>query len=203
MAAALSVSVAASAARIEIRGALDAPADLPVVVVSTDPLIQQVLNEDLQLAGRLPRSGESKSLTLTVVSNQRLLQPGVSLADVAAGHPEVASMLEAAGATAPPLGDTGSNTYENAANPGAPVDPELLAFRREQERLRVFATAPHDPSPYDNLAPAAIYDTAVVTHAALNDHPGGVTIVAVIHPGEDQRATRKLIAEKIANLILR
>lgn len=202
MAAALSVSVAAGAARIETRGTLDAPADLPVVVVSTDPLIQQVLNQDLELAGRLPRSGESKSVTLTVVSNQRLLQPGVSLPDVAQGHPEVASMLQAAGVMALPLGDTGTAPLASAVNPGVPVDPAVLELRREQEALRGRFGAGHDPSPYDNLAPAAIYDTAIVTRATVNGHPNGVTVVAVTHPGEDQRATRKLIAEKIANLIL-
>lgn len=77
---------------------------------STDTVIQQVLRDDLRAAKRSPDADTKSVLTLTVTVSQQQLKPGVSLAQVAPGDPQVAALLKEAGATPPPLGDTGSET---------------------------------------------------------------------------------------------
>jgi hypothetical protein len=49
---------------------------------------------------------------------------------------------------------------------------------------------------------AASYDTIIVARASLNGKPEELTVVAVVHPGEDEREAKKLVAEEIANAVL-
>jgi hypothetical protein len=49
---------------------------------------------------------------------------------------------------------------------------------------------------------ADAYDTIIVARASLNGKPEELTVVAVVHPGEDERDAKKLVAEEIANAIL-
>jgi hypothetical protein len=46
------------------------------------------------------------------------------------------------------------------------------------------------------------YDTVIVARASLNGKPEELTVVAVVHPGEDEREAKKLVAEEIANAVL-
>ena len=91
-------------------GSLAVPEGAMMMVFCSDPLIQQVLSQDLQVAKRAAGAGTKTPLTLTVTVNQQALKPGVSLAQVAPGAPEVADLIKAAGATPPPLGDTGNQS---------------------------------------------------------------------------------------------
>ncbi|HTY53643.1 MAG TPA: hypothetical protein VMB26_00500, partial [Candidatus Binataceae bacterium] len=75
---------AAGATEIRSRGKLVAPVNSPVMVVSTDPLLQRILSEDLSVEQkRVALTG--KTMTLTVTLNQQTLKPGVSLEDVFPG----------------------------------------------------------------------------------------------------------------------
>jgi hypothetical protein len=49
---------------------------------------------------------------------------------------------------------------------------------------------------------ADAYDTIIVARASLNGKPEELTVVAVVHPGEDERDAKKLVAEEIANAVL-
>jgi hypothetical protein len=49
---------------------------------------------------------------------------------------------------------------------------------------------------------AGEYDTIIVARASLNGKPEELTVVAVVHPGEDERDAKKLVAEEIANAVL-
>jgi hypothetical protein len=49
---------------------------------------------------------------------------------------------------------------------------------------------------------AGAYDTIIVARASLNGKPEELTVVAVVHPGEDERDAKKLVAEEIANAVL-
>jgi hypothetical protein len=46
------------------------------------------------------------------------------------------------------------------------------------------------------------YDTIIVARASLNGKPEELTVVAVVHPGDDERDAKKLVAEEIANAVL-
>jgi hypothetical protein len=91
-------------------GSLAVPNGAMMMVFCSDPLIQQVLSQDLQVAKRAAGTGTKAPLTLTVTVNQQALRPGVSLEQVAPGAPEVADLIKAAGETPPPLGDTGNQS---------------------------------------------------------------------------------------------
>lgn len=103
-----------SAAQVRMAGKLNVAANTPLLAFSTDPTVQQVLSQDLSAAhrggvtiGRTPR-------TITVTLTEQQLKPGVSLGEMAPGDPQVADLIKAAGATPPPLGDTGDQ-YDEAA----------------------------------------------------------------------------------------
>ena len=50
--------------------------------------------------------------------------------------------------------------------------------------------------------PREVYDSAIVARAVLSEKRGELTMVALVHPGEDSRDVKKLIAERIANALL-
>src|SRR6202167_1085985 len=139
--AALAVAVAiggvAHAADIKVAGKLNAPADASVVAICTDPVVQNVLNEDLRGARHGQPSNPDNSVTLTVTVNQQMLAPGVSLNQMFPGDPSMVELLEKAGADPPPLGDTGNeqtDPYANQARQQAlnPEDPATQSFRAYQ-----------------------------------------------------------------------
>ena len=70
------------ATEIKTLGRLKIPPNAAVMSVSTDPVVQEVLSEDLR--GH-PRSGVPIMVTVTV--NARALAPGVSIQDLSPGDP--------------------------------------------------------------------------------------------------------------------
>jgi hypothetical protein len=75
----------------------------PIGVIATDPVLQQVLSQDFQLAGRLAGAGATSELTLTVTLTHRALEPGMSLNDVAPGDNDAVALLKLAGVKPQPL----------------------------------------------------------------------------------------------------
>lgn len=112
----LALGGGATALGAEVRkaGKLDIPPNMPLLAFSTDPVVQQVLTQDLNAAHRGGGTVSRSPMTLTVTVTDEPLKPGVSLGQVAPGDPEVAELIKAAGATPPPLGDTGDK-YDEAA----------------------------------------------------------------------------------------
>ena len=54
------------------------------------------------------------------------------------------------------------------------------------------------PHPQDDSA----FDQVVVARASLSGSPDELTVVAVVHPGDDVNDAKKLVAEEIANAVL-
>jgi hypothetical protein len=204
------VAATAAAAELRTKGKLDVPAGAALTVVSTDPIVQRVLSEDIA-AARRTAALEGKVLTLTVTLNQQTLRPGVSLADISPGDPEVAALLKAAGAKAPALADTGSSrTDPYAAVAGAQARNATETAAQQIDRMSGYSQLPgffsqYDPKKYlpSRTGDAGeLYDSAIVARTVLSEGRGELAVVAVVHPGEDAREIRKLIAEKIANALL-
>jgi len=104
----------ATAAQVRKAGKLNIPANIPLLAFSTDPTMQEVLSEDLSSARRNGATIGRTPTTLTVTVTEQPLKPGVSLGQLAPGDPQVADLIKSAGATPPPLGDTGDK-YDEAA----------------------------------------------------------------------------------------
>ncbi|MGH8013481.1 MAG: hypothetical protein ACREQ4_13375 [Candidatus Binataceae bacterium] len=102
------------ALQVKAAGKLTIPAGARVMPFSTDPVMQRVLSQDLAAAGRAPGASAQQAVTLTVSVREDQLKPGVSLGDIAPGDPQVAALIAAAGATPPPIGDTGDEIDEGA-----------------------------------------------------------------------------------------
>lgn len=102
------------AVQIERAGKLTVPSDTALVPFSTDPTVAQVLGQDFEAARKSASAGTHSPLTLTVTVSQQQLKPGVSLNELAPGDPQVADLIKAAGATPPPIGDTGDKPDEAA-----------------------------------------------------------------------------------------
>jgi hypothetical protein len=121
----------ATASAIEIRhaGKLDVPLTKSLAVFSTDPTIMNVLSEDVDVARRGASGNTSTPVTITVEVAESPLKPGVTLNQIALGDPDVARLMKSAGATPPPLGDTGDQ-----------VDQTALAQARAESEMGL----PHD-----------------------------------------------------------
>jgi hypothetical protein len=104
----LRVVPARAAAQVKKSGKLNLPEGASLMAFCTDPTVEAVLTQDFRTAQRAADANAKSVTTLTVSVTQQLLKPGVSMGQVAPGDPEVADLLKAAGATPPPLGDTGN-----------------------------------------------------------------------------------------------
>jgi hypothetical protein len=221
------------------------PPGRPLIAFCTDPTIERVLTQDFHAAQRAARADDQSVITITVNTNQQFLKPGVSLAQIAPGAPEVAALLKAAGATPPPLGDTGAETNQAAVARAQAEQRMLPADNPMQSLMNAFKTegdlgpeAPCEPgnpsgpgcpeatpkpqpgdsnyrgdvdeythredpaSRFHPPADSAVYDTVLVARASASNSPEEMTVVAVIHPGEDLEEAKQLVAEEIANAIL-
>jgi hypothetical protein len=188
----------ASATDLKTLGRLKIPAGASVMTVCADPVVQSVLNEDLRSH---PHSGPPTIVTITV--NARALAPGVSMQDLSPGDPSVAEMLKEMGAEPPALGDTGDKPLE---------DPYTTQARRQMllhedatmGQLQGYINRREDPgqSPYANLPQDQMYQTAIVARATASDSATEFKVVALVDPGGDVRAAKKLVAEAIADAIL-
>jgi hypothetical protein len=72
-------------------------------VIATDPVLQQILSQDFQVAGRLADASATSELTLTVTLTHRALEPGMSLNDLVPGNGDAVALLKQAGVKPPPL----------------------------------------------------------------------------------------------------
>jgi len=88
---------------VKVGGKLPVPPTIPLGVIATDPVLQQVLSQDLQVAGRLASASATSELTLTATLTHRALEPGMSLSEVAPGNGDAVALLKQAGVKAPPL----------------------------------------------------------------------------------------------------
>lgn len=199
------------ALEVKSAGTLKVPKKVQLFAVATDPTLQEVLNQDFQLAHRQDSKATDKdSVTITVSVNQALLMPGVTLADLGPGDPTVvAKLLKEAGEQPPPVGDTGSghfnpfdaNIERQATEPG--TDPMMQRLRKYQ----AFQQTLHNMGaprfgPYGNAGPAEIYDTIIVARASASNSSEQMTVVAVVNPGDDIKVAKQLLAESIANVVL-
>ena len=203
---------ATSAQAVEVRssGKLRVPEGAPLFAVSTDPAMQHVLDQDFRAQRRMGSAASANPVTVTVNLSQHLLMPGVSLGQLGPGDPMVvAKLMQEAGEEPPPIGDTGSarmNPYEanimhQELQPDA--DPMMQAYRDYQAENQVYNT-PVGPrfGPHGEAGPAQLYDTIIVARASASNSADTVTLVAVVHPGEDIRVAKELLAESIVNDIL-
>jgi hypothetical protein len=196
-----------------------------VLVIATDPVLQQVLSDDFSVARHSRSPGGPKMLTLTVAFTQRVLQPGISVMDLAPGVPGVAKLVKAAGyslaedSNEPLTGDAAAYVaqghpstggYGNNPNSGSPYQTNPITGQFSgYSPSPPTAPDPRDPlnraiEPPDYLKPhpESLYDSALIAHAVLSDGKGEMTVVAVIHPNEDLRTVKKELAERIANAVL-
>jgi hypothetical protein len=204
---ALAATSALGAATIKSRGKIEIAPDMPLIAVSTDPVVQRVLNDDFYAARRAGR-GDARVATLTVTLTEHVLKPGVSLSDVAPGDPGVLALLRAAGASTPPIGDAGAgqvDPFENAARMQAlqPDNPAIQQLREEQAFNRAIGM-PGSGGPFRPNRPGDDegYDRVTVARVSVEGQREQLTVVAVAHPGDDPRETKKLVAEEIANAAL-
>jgi len=196
----------AHATDIKMAGKLPVPANAGVVAVCTDPVVQNVLNEDLRAARHGLASNPENSVTLTVTMSQQLLAPGVSLNQMFPGDPSMVELLKAAGAQPPPLGDSGDQPIDPFAQEARrralyPDDTAADQFRANaaaQQALRGL----NAPTPYDKIPKNQIYDTVIVARASLEGAADELKVVAIVHSGDDARHAKELVAEEIANAVL-
>jgi hypothetical protein len=95
----------AEAPRIVVKtgGKLPVPPTAALGVIATDPVLQQVLSQDFQVAGRLAGASATSEVTLTVTLTHRALEPGMALSEVAPGNGAAVALLEQAGVKPLPL----------------------------------------------------------------------------------------------------
>jgi hypothetical protein len=125
----------ASALEIRKAGKITVPPGAEVVPFSTDAMVADTLRQDFEAEHREADANASSPVTLSVTVTENSLKPGVSLQDLAPGDPEVEALLKSAGATPPPVGDTGTE-----------VDEAALAQARAQNSM-----LPPGATPMQNL----------------------------------------------------
>jgi hypothetical protein len=96
---------AAEAPQIVVKtgGKLPVPPTAALGVIATDPILQEILSQDFQVAGRLAGASATSELTLTVTLTHRALEPGMSLNEVAPGDGDAIALLKKIGVNPPPL----------------------------------------------------------------------------------------------------
>src|ERR1700731_804192 len=101
---AIGVAIAGSAhaADVKMAGKMNVPANASVVAICTDPVVQNVLNEDLRAARHGQPSNPDNSVTLPGTVNQQMLAPGISLNQKFPADPSMVELLKEAGAEPPP-----------------------------------------------------------------------------------------------------
>ncbi|HLX04247.1 MAG TPA: hypothetical protein VKR28_01870, partial [Candidatus Binatus sp.] len=205
LAIAVAIAGSAHAADVKMAGKLNVPANASVVAICTDPVVQNVLNEDLRAGRHGEPSNPDNSVTLTVTVNQQMLAPGVSLHQMFPGDPSMVQLLEQAGAEPPPLADADNQqpvdpfAQEARRQALAPEDSVTEQFRAYQARRNALGNG---PSPYDSIPKEQLYDTVIVARASLEGGTDELKVVAVVHSGDDVRRAKELVAEEIANAVL-
>jgi hypothetical protein len=104
---------------VKVGGKLPVPSTIPLGVIATDPVLQQVLSQDFQVAGRLASASATSELTLTVTLTHRALEPGMSLNEVAPGNGDAVALLKQAGVRPPPLPEQAEQDQDQDSDPNA------------------------------------------------------------------------------------
>ena len=104
---------------VKVGGKLPVPPTTPLGVIATDPVLQQVLSQDFQVAGRLASASATSELTLTVTLTHRALEPGMSLNEVAPGNSDAVALLKQAGVRPPPLPEQAAQDQDQDSDPNA------------------------------------------------------------------------------------
>ena len=244
------VGTQASAVEIRHAGQLNVPAGTPLAVYSSDPTFMNVLSQDIEVARRAAGSSSQTPLTITVNVAESPLKPGVTLNQIALGDPDVARLMKSAGATPPPLGDTGDQVdqaalaqsrAENAM--GLPHDTPMQSTLNALQTHGNLGPPTADPSGCGGGMPCADpnaatqqvhpgdpnytgdtqaymqqgsiqphffrqdengqYVTVVVARASVGASDQEITLVGVLNPGDDVHEAKRLMAEEIANSVLR
>lgn len=199
----------AIASEVQTDGKISVPETAPLFAVCTDPVVQQTLEQDFRGAHRGTDSGGTGSpVTVTVIVNEKLLKPGTVLGDLGPGDPWVlARLMRAAGEEPPPIGDTGDkhlDPYGEAARKQL-MDPDNPTVAMQNYyNFRNEARRPAGPrfGPNGDAGDEQLYDRAIVARASVGGSPDQMTAVVIVHPSEDVRAAKELVAEEIANAIL-
>ncbi len=198
----------ALASEVQTDGKISVPQTAPVFAVCTDPIVQQTLEQDLRGAHREPGNGNGRPVTVTVTVNEKLLKPGVVLGDLGPGDPWViAKLMRAAGTDPPPIGDTGNkplDPYSEAARRGIMDPNDPMVGLRNYQAFQNEAMRPSEPrfGPNGNASDEEIYDRVVVARATVGGSPDQLMALVVVHPRDDVRTAKELVAEEIANSIL-
>jgi hypothetical protein len=98
---------------VKVGGKLAVPPTTPIGIIATDPVLQQVLSQDFQVAGRLAGAGATSETTLTVTLTHRAMEPGMSFNDVAPGDNDAVALLKQAGVKPLPLPDQVAPANQN------------------------------------------------------------------------------------------
>jgi hypothetical protein len=198
----------ALASDVQTDGKISVPQSAPLFAVCTDPVVQQTLEQDFRGAHRGPDSGNGLPVTVTVTLNDKLLKPGVVLGDLGPGDPWViAKLLRAAGADPPPIGDTGDkhlDPYAEAARRQLMQPDDPMLGLRNYQNFKNEMQRPEGPrfGANGNASDDEIYDRAIVARASVGGSPDQMMAVVVVHPRDDVRTAKELVAEEIANSIL-
>lgn len=198
----------AIASDVQTEGKVTVPETAPLFAVCTDPVVQETLEQDFRGAHRAPDSGHGMPVTVTVTVNEKLLKPGVVLRDLGPGDPwQIARLLRAAGTEPPPIGDTGDkhlDPYAEAARRQVMEPDDPMLGLRNYQNFKNEARRPEGPrfGPNGNASDEEIYDRAIVARASVGGSPDQMMAVIVLHPNDDLRSAKQLVAEEIANSIL-
>ncbi len=198
----------AIAGEVQVDGKISAPQAASLFAVSTDPIVQQTLEQDFRDAHRGPDSGIGATVTVTVTVTDKLLKPGVVLGDLGPGDPWViADLLRKAGTDPPPIGDTGNKSldpYAEAARRQVMQPDDPMQNFRTYEQMNHALMKPEAPrfGPNGDAKDEEIYDRVIVARASAGGSPDQMTALMVVHPRDDLRAAKELVAEEIANSVL-
>ncbi len=198
----------ANAAEVQTDGKVTVPQTAPVFAVCTDSVVQQTLEQDFHDAHRSPDSGNGPPVTVTVTVNEKLLKPGVVLGDLGPGDPWViAKLMRAAGTDPPPIGDTGNkplDPFSEAARRGIMDPNDPMQGLRNYNAFKNEAMRPEEPrfGPNGNASDEELYDRVIVARATVGGSPDQLMALVVVHPRDDVRTAKELVAEEIANSIL-
>lgn len=127
---------------VKIGGKLAVPSTAPLGVIATDPVLQQVLSQDFEVAGRLAGPSAKSEVTLTVTLTHRALEPGMVLSEVAPGNGDAVALLKQAGVKPVPLpeqttrdesdNDNGSDDDDtNAAEGNSNVKNDVDSYQQQ------------------------------------------------------------------------
>ncbi len=138
--------------KVKVAGKLAVPAGQPLSVIATDPVLQQVLGQDLQVAGRLAGASASSVTTVTVTLSQRAIAPGMSLNDVAPGDHDAVALLKAMGVGTIPLPNAappqaGQGGTQTAAEGNRAVPNDIQSYQQQGEEMAPGPTGPPMAAP--------------------------------------------------------